>query len=307
MPPSLPPRWSEEQLAAGRERAIEAFRVERMQEPLEVYVEAFDDFRGTVEELLEATVDLTQVVEVAVEIVTNRPLLDALRYFAGPPISDADLEKLADTTLAPTKLRDDPELAKRVVETILIGLDHRRFPWIAEGRDPEEAEREAASIASAALWASQRVRTSRANESKDAQEQAVEDQLVAAGFEKIPAPREVSTLAAAPATGKFCRETMFGSRKADLLVGLWDERKMPIECKVSNSAVNSIKRLNNDAAVKAVIWRREFGERSVVPTAVLSGVYAMSSLNTAQAAELTLFWAHDLGELTTWIQTTRGP
>lgn len=45
MPPSLPPRWSEEELAADRKRAIEAFRVERMQEPLEVYVEAFDNFR----------------------------------------------------------------------------------------------------------------------------------------------------------------------------------------------------------------------------------------------------------------------
>ena len=43
---------------------------------------------------------------------------------------------------------------------------------------------------------------------------------------------------------------------------------MPIECKVSNSATNSIKRLNNDAAVKARIWRGEFGERQVVPSAV---------------------------------------
>ena len=30
---------------------------------------------------------------------------------------------------------------------------------------------------------------------------------------------------------------------------------MPIECKVSNSAVNSVKRLNNDAAVKRVVGK----------------------------------------------------
>jgi hypothetical protein len=44
-----------------------------------------------------------------------------------------------------------------------------------------------------------------------------------------------------------------------VLIPLWDERKMPIESKVSNSGVNSIKRLNNDAAVKAGKWIHYFG------------------------------------------------
>ncbi len=109
--------------------------------------------------------------------------------------------------------------------------------------------------------ATSRVQTNRRNESKEQQEQAVEDRLVDAGFEKVPAPRNIPTLAAAPAPGQFCRETTFGTRKADLLVGLWDDRKMPLECKVSNSATNSIKRINNDAAVKAVRWIDEFGTK----------------------------------------------
>jgi hypothetical protein len=301
-----PPRWTEEQLAADRETAIEAFRAERMQEPLEQYLEAFDDFRGTVEELLETSLDLTTIEEIALEIVSNERLLHALRYAAGPPISMDDLRILSEaSSLTPTRVREDPEIAKRVVETVLLGLDRRRFPWVGEQREPDEAERAAAALASAVLWAQQRVRTARATEGKEAQEQAVEDRLIAAGFEKVPAPREVPTLAAAPANGTFCRETTFGSRKADILVGLWDDRKMPIECKVSNSAINSIKRVENDAAVKAVIWRREFGELSVVPAAVLSGVYNMSSLHTAQRSELTVFWAHDLDALTDWIETTK--
>ncbi|MEO8648322.1 MAG: XamI family restriction endonuclease [Acidobacteriota bacterium] len=48
---------------------------------------------------------------------------------------------------------------------------------------------------------------------------------------------------------------------------------MPIECKVSNSATNSVKRLNNDAAAKAETWIKDFGEMVVVPVAVLGGVY----------------------------------
>ncbi len=176
---------------------------------------------------------------------------------------------------------------------------------IEQHDDAGEAEREAAALASAALMATSRVQTNRRNESKEQQEQSVEDRLVEAGFEKVSAPRSVATLAAAPAPGQFCRETTFGTRKADLLIGLWDDRKMPLECKVSNSATNSIKRINNDAAVKAVRWINEFGTQGVVPAAVLSGVYKLSHLVSGQANGLTLIWAHDLGALIDWIETTR--
>lgn len=80
---------------------------------------------------------------------------------------------------------------------------------------------------------------------------------------------------------------------------------MPIECKVSNSATNSIKRLNNDAAVKAGAWRNEFGELQVVPAAVLSGVYKLRNLNDAQRTGLTLFWVHDLDRLLEFIDQTQ--
>src|SRR3546814_5622550 len=61
-----------------------------------------------------------------------------------------------------------------------------------------------------------------------------------------------------------------------------DRRVMPIECKVSNSSTNSVKRLNNDAAVKAETWRNDFGQNQVVPTAVLGGVYKLHNLLDAQ-------------------------
>jgi hypothetical protein len=89
--------------------------------------------------------------------------------------------------------------------------------------------------------------------------------------------------------------------KADIVVRLWDDRILPIECKVSNSALNSMKRLNNDAAVKAVAWRLAFGTHQIVPTAVLGGVYNLASLLNAQEKGLSLIWAHDLSPLAQWI------
>jgi hypothetical protein len=80
---------------------------------------------------------------------------------------------------------------------------------------------------------------------------------------------------------------------------------MTLECKVSNSELNSIKRLNNDAATKAVEWRKEFGARGVEPGAVLAGVFKRQHLEYAQERGLSLYWARDLSELTGWIESTR--
>jgi len=44
-------------------------------------------------------------------------------------------------------------MVRRIVQVILAGLDRRRFPWVAEGREASDVERNAAIMASAALIA----------------------------------------------------------------------------------------------------------------------------------------------------------
>lgn len=300
-----PPRWTHAELDYDAQFSIALFRDERMKEPLELYLEAFDKFRGVMEDLLETTVDLSKLQELAVEVLTDVDMLEAVRYLAGPAISSDDLKVLAETSLAPGRLRGDPAAARRIIETVLLGLDRRRFPWVTEDREPTESERAAAALASAALIASRRAMTSRANDAKNQQEDAVEAVLMAEpnSFDKVPS-RVVSNLMQAPQPGEFCRESLFGDRKADLVVRLRDGRAMPIECKVSNSSTNSIKRLNNDAAVKARAWIDQFGSLGCVPTAVLGGVFKVRNLEAAQRDGLTLFWAHGLDKLTKFLVDT---
>jgi hypothetical protein len=307
-PDFLPPTvWSRGELDADRLRAIEAFRHERLEEPLEEYLEVFDQVQGTMETLLEGTVDLALLEDQALEILKDPDLTETFRYLAGPPISLDDLKTLVNTnSLAPKVLEGDPALVQRLVETIRTGLDRRRFPWVAEGREPDLAERQAAIIASAALIATQRTATSRRNTGKQAQEERVRQALADAGLRQIEVlGRRVPTLASAPQPGEFCTEVTLGTRKADLIVGLWDRRVMPIECKVSNSSINSVKRLNNDAAAKAEAWRHDLGATQVIPVAVLSGVYKLHNLEDAQRRGLTLYWAHRLDDLIRWIDATR--
>ena len=278
-----------------------------MQEPLEEYLEQFDKIQLIMEDLLEETVDLSVLEDNALEILTDPIKLDSFRYLAGPPISMDDLKTLADASLSPKQLREDPELVRRLIQIIRDVMDRRRFPWVTEGREPTPGEREASVTASAALMSTQKVATSRRNNSKIEQEAKVVECLRDLGLVEAKVARGViQTMHSAPPPGSFCaQETVLGDRKADIVVRLWDGRIMPIECKVSNSSTNSVKRVKNDAAVKAETWLKDFGATQVVPVAVLGGLYSIGTLESAQSRGLTLYWAHRLEDLTDWIDNCR--
>jgi hypothetical protein len=299
------PRWSREQLAAAVHRATEIFRTERMEEPLEAYLEAFDGYQANVEQMFEATVDLTSLDSTALGVLTNPEMLATVRYLTGPPISADDLRTVAEAdSLVANRLRSNEAAVQRIIQVVRVGLDRRRFPWISEDREPDEAERKAAILASAALMATQRVGTERRSAGKRVLEGLAEGALTGAGFLKVT-NRSVRTFTDAPQPGQFSGEALLGERKADFIVRLWDNRVMPLECKASNSATNSVKRVNNDAAAKAEGWLSDFGTTQVVPAAVLSGVFKIHNLAAAQARGLTLFWGHDLKAMTDWIEQTR--
>ena len=299
-----PPQWTEAQFNEARVRAEEHFRQERHTEPLELYLDLFDEYRGIVEEVLEQTVDLTKLHETAVSVLTDKRKQEVFRYLSGPPVSLDDLKVLVQVkSLTASRFKSDPSLIDRLISFMRDWHDRRRFPWVGGGWEPEEHERNAAILATTALLAMRRTEALRRMTGSKVQEQLVARQLRRSRFEQVPT-RRVRTLSEAPDAGKFCRESMLGTRKADFIVGLWDGRTMALECKVSNSSTNSIKRLNNDAAIKATTWQGEFGSVQVVTGAVLDGVYALRNLVDAQDKGLTIFWAHDLQSMLNWIHST---
>jgi len=297
--------WTSDELDQDRISSIALFTKERLEEPLEDYLEAFDRHQGVFEDLLELTVDLKNIDGQALDILTDPLMLEAFRYLAAPPISLDDYKVIAEAeSLSRQKLEKSPEVVEKLVSVVRQVLDRRRFQWVAEKREPTEAERSAAIMASAALIANSRTQTGRRTKGKVQQEESVKDALREIGFTEVKT-RKINTLDMAPNPGEFCAEAHLGSRKADIIVRLFDHRVMPIECKVSNSSTNSVKRLNNDAAVKANSWRDDFGKRQVVPTGVLSGVYKLHNLKDAQDRGLTIFWGHNLQPMLDWILSTR--
>lgn len=309
-----PPVWTAEQLDADRKIAISNFREERLDEPLAVYHDAFDRCKLSFEKLLSTTSDLSELENSALTCFSDPELLEAIRYLAGPPISEDDLKVLADApTLSKEQLRKHPEYLASLIHTIRSVIDNRRFAWVIANRPPTLIERESAITASAALLATSSIQTMRRTTSKQRQEAHVRQCLLDVGLREVKR-RAIPNVMLAPTAGEFCGESLLGisrsdaksdkGRLADIVLRLWDHRLMPIECKVSNSFLNSLKRLNNDAAVKAQTWRRDFGVHQVVPTTVLSGVYDLNNLLDAQTRGLTIFWAHDLEPLTEFLKST---
>lgn len=300
-----PPTWTEEQLALDADISAAAFRAEREKVTTE-WPDHYKYARQKFDLLLQAVGDLNPQAHSIEKLAKayREKLGEAIRYLAGPPISEDDLEVIANVeSMAPGKLSKDVAALEKVYNVIFKVIDPYRFPWIRENRGPTLAEREAALMASAVLMAGQRVATGRRNDGKKQQEGLVRDYLRAVGYTEVPA-QAINTIVKGPQPMQFCAECQLGDRKADVVVRLHDTRLMAIECKVSNSALNSVKRLNNDAAVKAKYWIGEFGTSQVVPCAVLSGVFKVTNLVQAQKMDLTLFWAHDLGRLGQFIEST---
>lgn len=301
---ATPTFWGADQLDEDIATAIENFRQERYSESADLYPGFFEKVQANLETLLEQTIDLADLTENAQEVLKKPKLTEALRYVAAPPISADDLKTLVDATS--TKQFSDDKVSKRIVETIQATLDKHRFPWVLEGRSPTPDEKNAAIIASAALMATRQIETYRRNQAKKMQEAAVKAALIAHGFQEVHR-RFIRTVKDAPSPGEFCGESKLGAqrpRKADIVVGLWDSRIMSIECKVSNSATNSVKRLNNDAAAKAEFWRGHFGD-FVTSTAVISGVFKRLNIEAAQKSGLMIVWAHRLSDLTDFIDRTK--
>jgi sulfite reductase beta subunit-like hemoprotein len=231
-----------------------------------------------------------------------RSYFPAARYLAGPPISADDLETLVGGGLG--RRTPEPDVANRVADVLRSAWDPIRFTWLADERAPRAGERRAAIRWTAGIWAIERLRTQRRTESSRRQEAAVAEALIGCGFEEGSRLRSMDLLDALP-RGMFTREVTLAGSKCDVPVRLHDGRLLALECKVSNSALNSVKRLIRETGGKARAWKNAFGLQ-VVTGAVLGGVFKLGNLLDAQENYgITIFWELRLDALQRFVRRAR--
>lgn len=297
------PRWSIAELERDAEVAKAVFRRERLQEPRQSYSAFYSAFAPVVAETIDRLPRLLREdmdTDAWADQLRDDDRRTALRYVGAPPISADDLEILAETSLAPSVLQRDQSRLQRVRQVVTQIIDPHRFPWIVEHRERTASEYSAAVEATAALIAARKVETLRRSTASASQEQEVKVALREAGFNEVAA-RDIPILDAAPRAGEFCGESKLAETRADLVVRLRDGRLLAIECKASNSTVNSYKRINHEAVDKARKWLEAFGQRQTVPAAAISGVFNPVNLHEAQEAGLALIWSHRLTDLSRFL------
>lgn len=293
----LYPYWSDDELiarcATERERFIDRYKRTLRKGYTAVERECADE----VLELLEETDYLRSLGRDATFFQRRRDLLVPARYICSPPISNDTFKIVAAT--------DGP------VKTVASFLDRERFPWLASRKKvtARSAEVQAAVRITAKLMAQQRAATvARGAASRDqearvrvvlgkAKLQFVEPKVIRQRLQELgDDPKQGLTRTnyqEALKRGEYTREFPLAGTKCDVPVRLSNGDLLPIECKVSNTEVNSVKRLNRETGGKHDRWRNAFGAQ-LRTGAVLSGVFKVLNLQQAQQDCILIFFDFEL-------------
>ena len=217
---SFPAAWTVQELAQAAATSVALFRGERLAIS-DSWATHYKQARGKFELLFAKLNDLTPgaISEHNLAEAYGLGLGEALRYLAGPPISDDDLQVIAGVeSIAPGVLKNDPEALRKVFGVIERVFDPYRFPWMSAGTAPDAQQREMALLASSVLLAAQRIATERRHEGKENQETKVKDYLRTRGFSEVAA-MTINTIVKGPQAMQFCAECQLGERKADQNTG----------------------------------------------------------------------------------------
>jgi hypothetical protein len=313
MSPAPPGNWSRRELRADAQEATQLFVKERLRAlkaESAIYRSAHTAYAQTVRSLLKASNDLQNITGHALE---DRAHLDLARQLAVPPISVDDLDTLTDSVFrnwlgqkTNRGMRPTQAAFEEAARIISQRIDVERAPWLTARRTPTATERETFVGWAAAGPASGRVTTQRRSTASARQERATRAAAKAAGYasvrphgtlkDPIKEMRAGSYASAARKLDGTSMDVPIRLRKNHATGLLF----LAIECKVSNSSVNSRKRLA-DVAGKREIWDSSAHLYNVRTAAVLSGVYSVERLMKAQRAGIMLFWEHRLSDLTAFL------
>ena len=302
--------WAKKEILNDCHRAKEDFRKRRLDEPKELYLEAFESLEVANKDIigcLDGILASPPKPRLIADAIREKDLLKALRYLASPPISKDDFETLSEVKLAWTRIEKDPAKAEKIQNLIRLMIDPKRFPWIVENRQLTPIEIDAAILASTVAAANQKMQTSRRGEEREMVESAVRTILITQGFKYIEVKKSGIQMINrdAPKPGEFTSSVLIGDDNADFAVGLYDYRLLVIECKGSNSELNSRKRINKEVLQDAMNWVGKFGPEHLVPAAAIQGVFKPEYIEKAQDTPLLFFWAHRLNDLENFLNSSR--
>jgi len=229
------------------------------------------------------------------------------RHLLAPPKSQDQFKLLCDKWSKTSEKSGRPlttEAAVSAAEVVLQWMDRQIAPWLDSNRRPTEEERKLLIERVISFIAPKLTDTQKRNRLSAEQENAVVRLLVDLGWTQLPSVTIDTRAAIAPK--HFMNKTRFATattsaQEVDIACGFNSSYVAAMECKVTNDATNSVKRMN-DILKKAAAWKAHWGS-FVETAALLQGVIKPEDVQRLSDEGVKVFWSHDLDAFATWVQS----
>jgi XamI restriction endonuclease len=310
--PRPPERWNDAELRADAKRALELHVRQRRAAVAAEHAEyrkLVERFTDDAVELLARTNDLR---DLSGQSIKHRATLNIARYAAVPLISTGDLDNLTSAAFG-TWLKQKSDRGARpsdaefeeAAAVIAPSLNPLLAPWLTEGRDPTRAERRRFAITTALVPAASAVETFRRSSSAERQEKAIRAACAAASHKPVKPPGKLTDPINDMEPGSYSESSRkIAGDNMDVPVRLKPGhflKFLAIEAKVSNTAVNSRKRLA-EVMNKRNKWDNAGLLYDFRTAAVLAGDFSVERLREAQEAGVMIFWEHRLDDLNEFLK-----
>lgn len=255
-------------------------------------------------EILKTLIETEYLRDLSASLTTTGRHLLVLRHLFAPPISQDQL-KLILPSYPKGAEKNSTKLSKAAADGFAWEFARRRDPaltaWLAGNSDPSRPQVRRVLHTLTPMISSQIFNTMRRNRLSNEQEQAVEDLLVAKGWAKAVsvAVNNPSDLAPNHFMRKTRCKTRTATKEVDIACGVNPSLLMAMECKVSNDATNSVKRVS-DVMDKTKAWNDKWGG-FIQTAALLQGVVAYKDVARLLDSDVLVFWSHDLQPLSDWL------
>ncbi len=255
----------------------------------------------------EALIESNNLTDMALALTRNGKHMLVFRHLLAPPKSQDQFKLLCDSWPKSSEKSQrplKPDVAGSVSNLLYSWMDRDIAPWLNLNRPPSDIERNLLIERVISFIAPKQTETEKRNRLSLAQEGAVVDLLKSMGW--IQKPSVVLDTRAAIPPKHFMHKTKFATatttaQEVDIACGLTGSYVAAMECKVTNDATNSVKRVN-DVLKKANAWKAHWGS-FVETAALLQGVIKPVDVQRLTDEGVQVFWSHDLDEFAGWLNS----
>lgn len=231
----------------------------------------------------------------------------AFRHMTAPPISQDQFclicPEWRKATEKSERSRVKPAEAVAIAKVFEVRRSRPLTPWLDSKRMPRSSEIRRLLWEIAPLIASQQIQTIQRTRAAVAQEAAIINLLSKKGW--IKKSSSLLDKRAELPHRNFMHKTRYATattapQEVDIALGLKNTIVLAMECKVSNDATNSVKRIN-DVLKKSAAWKSHWGS-FVKTAALLQGVIAAKDVARLIDDGVEVFWSHNLTDFEKWIE-----